>query len=93
MLSVNTIHQAINEYNKYHAPEVTAHLKVHSQNTYCVLFTGSFCQTCGFYDYFDDFRFLLVDQGIDTTITQITEIDTGAYVYFQHKRLDGIDGI
>jgi superoxide reductase len=92
VLHVNTIQQAIDEYHKYHAPEVIANLKVHSQNIFCVLFSGSFCQTCGFYDYFDDFKFLLADHGIDTTVTQITETDTGAYVYFQRKRVAGIDG-
>lgn len=83
MLNVDKIHRSINEYNKYHAPEVTAQLKVNLNNTYCILFTGSFCKTCGFYDYFDDFKFLLSDHGINSTITQVTETEIGSYVHFQ----------
>ena len=90
MLNVNTIHQAIDEYNKYHAPEVKAQLKNYDKHSYYVLFTGSFCYTCGFYDYFDDFKYLLEDKGICTMINQITETGTGVYVLFRHKRSDGI---
>jgi hypothetical protein len=89
VLSVNTIHQTIDEYNRYHAPEVTVQLRTYDKHSYCILFTGSFCHTCGFYDYFDDFKYLLEDHGIHTMIIQITETDTGAYVSFQHKWSDG----
>jgi len=85
VLSVNTIHQTIDEYNRYYAPEVIAQLSNNDKHSYCILFTGSFCYTCGFYDYFDDFKYLLEDHGIWTEINQITETDTGAYVSFQQK--------
>lgn len=85
MLSVNTIHQTIDEYNRYHAPEVTVQLSNYDKRSYCMLFTGSFCHTCGFYDYFEDFKYLLKDHGTNTMIIQISETDTGAYVSFQHK--------
>ncbi|MCW4040789.1 MAG: hypothetical protein NWE83_08585 [Candidatus Bathyarchaeota archaeon] len=91
MLSANTIHQTINEYNKYHTPVVTAHLSEYDQLSYCILFTGSFCHTCGFYDYFDDLRFLLEDHGIHTTISEITETDTGAYVSFQRVAIKNVE--
>jgi len=87
--NVSTIHQTIDEYNKYHAPEVIAQLSNYHKHSYCVRFTGSFCYTCGFYDYFDDFKYLLEDHGIMTKIIKITETDTGAYVSFQHNRCDG----
>lgn len=88
MLRVNTISKIIEEYNKYHAPEVRARLSNYDKQSYCILFTGSFCYSCGFYDYFDDFKYLLEDHGIHTLINQITETDTGAYVSFKHKHSD-----
>ena len=48
-----------------------------------VEFTGSFCETCGFYDYFDDFRILLEDDfGLKTDTKKIEEIHEGAVVEF-----------
>ncbi len=90
MSNVNTIRQTINEYNRYHAPEATAQLSNYDKHSYCIRFNGSFCYTCGFYDYFDDFKYLLEDHGLSTMINKITETETGFYVSFQHKRNDGI---
>jgi superoxide reductase len=92
VLSVNTVHQTIDEYNRYHAPEATVQLSNYDKHYYCVQFTGSFCYTCGFYDYFDDFKYLLEDHGIITVIDQVTETVSGAYVSFQLKRSDGKRG-
>jgi len=53
------ISQAIVSYNKYRSPEVTAKLISFNGNELRLQFEGSFCTTCGFYDYLEDFVFEL----------------------------------
>jgi len=76
------LEKAIEEYNKYRAPEVKATLVFLSDNEFKVMFGGSFCYTCGFYDYFDDFKFELEDLGVKVEIKEIQETSEGAIVTF-----------
>lgn len=46
---------ALSNFNKYHSPESRASLVKISKDNCVVQFTGSFCETCGVFDYFDDF--------------------------------------
>jgi len=46
-------------------------------------FTGTFCYTCGFHDYFEDYQVLLEEKGLKTKITEIEETDEGAFVKFE----------
>jgi superoxide reductase len=77
--------ESISEYNKYRTPEATAKLVSIENNRLKIEFKGHFCFTCGFYDYFDDLRFLLEDNNIITEIIKIDEIDQGAVVTFNIK--------
>jgi hypothetical protein len=47
---------AIEEYNKYHAPEAVAKLIEAGGGHAAIALSGPFCRTCGLYDYFDDLR-------------------------------------
>ena len=76
------IKQTIEEYNKYRTHEVTARLILIESSNCKIDFTGHFCFTCGVYDYFDDFRFLLEESNVKAKITEIEEIDEGAIVTF-----------
>jgi hypothetical protein len=76
------IEDAINEYNKYRSPEANAKLLKIEKHGFQVDFTGSFCRTCGFYDYFDDLRIILENKGLRTRITKIEEKNEGALVAF-----------
>lgn len=58
-LDEEAISQAVIRYNKYRDPEVTARLLSFKDNKLILKFEGSFCTTCGFYDYFEDFIFEL----------------------------------
>lgn len=61
-----------------------AELRDQSENGFCVFFDGSFCETCGYYDYYDDLQVLLEDEyGVDSKIVEITHIDKGDLVRFQ----------
>lgn len=78
---------AIKEYNKYRAPEAVARLFEWKRNKVKIKFEGPFCKSCGFYDYFDDFKILLKDRNINVRVGRIKEIENGAIVEF--KILEG----
>jgi hypothetical protein len=70
------IEGAIGAYNKYRSPEVTAEL-LHFQKDgerFDVSFKGTFCRTCGFYDYFEDLVYEILDEAeIQTRILTVKE--------------------
>jgi len=77
------VDRAIKEYNKYRVPEVKASLIEFNENILRISFEGSYCLTCGFYDYFDDFKITLEDLGLKTDITDIEEKDESVTVNFK----------
>jgi len=76
------IKKAIEEYNKYRSPEIVAKLTSVSKRSFKVEFTGPFCLTCGFYDYFDDFKIVLEEYGLRVRVEEIEELGDGAVVKF-----------
>ena len=72
------------EFNKYRAPEIIAEIISFDKESFKIEFEGSFCYTCGFYDYFDDYKILLEDDyDVKTEIVEILEIKEGAVVTFK----------
>ena len=63
----------VKEYNKHHSPEAKAEIVKISENEILVKFAGSFCRTCGVYDYFEDFVYLLEENLIKVRIAEIKE--------------------
>jgi hypothetical protein len=47
---------ALPEFNRIRVPEVEATVKEITEDGFTVFFSGSFCNTCGYYDYFEDAR-------------------------------------
>ena len=75
---------AISEYNRYRVNLVQAELRDLSETGFSVFFDGSFCETCGYYDYYDDLQVLLEDEyGVNSKIVEITHIEKGDLVRFQ----------
>ena len=83
-----TLFKAVEEFNRYRAPEAKAELLSVNDCGFTVRFSGPFCYTCGFYDYFDDLRVILEENGLNTEIVRIVEIDEGAVVEFKPVRGD-----
>ena len=81
------VNVAIRKFNKYRSPEAKAKLLRLDDKEIVVDFTGTFCQTCGFYDYFDDFRIFLEEIGIKTKIIEINKKIDGATVIFCPKNV------
>lgn len=77
------IESAILEYNKYRSPEAEANLISISTGEFKIEFRGSFCYTCGFHDYIEDYRVILEERGLNTTILSIEETEKGAIVTFR----------
>ena len=53
---------AIETYNRYRSPFITAKLVEVRGNFLTIDFDGAFCRSCGVYDYFEDFIYELIDQ-------------------------------
>lgn len=74
---------AIEDYNELRSPEAHAELVSRENERFRVSFTGHFCHTCGFYDYFEDLQEKLRDRGVETKVLEIQERGDGAVVTFQ----------
>lgn len=83
------VEDAILEYNRYRSPEAAARLILIIEKWFKIEFKGTFCSTCGFYAYFDDYKILLQEAGLETEIVRVMEIEEGAVVDF--KTVDSID--
>jgi len=54
------------------------------ETSFTVFFDGSFCETCGYYDYYEDLQVLLEDEyGIYSRIIDIRHLEKGDLVRFQ----------
>lgn len=78
-----TLKKALPEFNRIRVPEVNATVTEVSEDGFTALFSGSFCSTCGYYDYFEDLLYLLLDDyGVHTKISEIEHEDEGDYVKY-----------
>jgi hypothetical protein len=78
--------EALPEFNRIRVPEVEATVKEVSEDGFSEFFSGSFCHTCGYYDYFEDLLYLLLDDyGLDTKIVGIEQMEDGDYVRYDIK--------
>ena len=76
--------EALPEFNRIRVPEVEATIKEVHEDGFTVFFSGSFCHTCGYYDYFEDLLYLLLDDyGLKTEIVEINQENEGDYVRFR----------
>ncbi len=77
---IERVLRAISRYNMYRNKEANARLIFASRAKVIVEFSGSFCYSCGFYDWIDDLRYELIDElNLDVKIASIDEIKLGVY--------------
>ena len=82
--SLERINAGIHEYNRYRMNLVEAELKELDEASFLVFFDGSFCETCGYYDYYEDLQVLLEDDyGVNSRIIEINHIEKGDLVRFK----------
>ena len=60
------VSRTIEVYNRYRSPEATAKLLKLEKDSFIIEFEGSFCQSCGVQDYFEDFIYEL--EGLSSAI-------------------------
>ena len=78
-----TLDVALYEFNRIRTYEVEARVVEYIDGGFKVFFSGSFCHTCGYYDYFEDLLYLLLDDfGVETEITDVSQEEEGDYVSF-----------
>ena len=81
---MKAIQNAVEDFNRYRVPEAEAEVLEVTKEGFKVRFKGTFCETCGFYDYFDDLKYILGDMfGQKSEITSIEEIPGGAEVEYR----------
>jgi superoxide reductase len=79
-----TLDVALHEFNRIRTREVEVKVVEHFNGGFKVFFSGSFCHTCGYYEYFEDLLYLLLDDfGVKTEITDVSHMEEGDYVSFQ----------
>ena len=72
--------RTIEVYNRYRSPEVTAKLVELERDSFTVEFEGSFCQSCGVQDYFEDFiHELEAVSGFEVEIDEIEQISPRSF--------------
>ena len=70
----DSINEILVEFNKFRSPEVTAKLIRFNDGKLMLEFKGSFCNTCGFHDYFEDFIYEMKRlRNVELHIEQIRE--------------------
>ena len=67
------VEKSIRFYNKYRTPEAIAQLTALDDNEIKIKISGSFCETCGLYDWIEDLVYILKDHGIETETSKIIE--------------------
>ncbi|MEO0229409.1 MAG: hypothetical protein ABIM42_01880 [candidate division WOR-3 bacterium] len=77
------VRRTLAEYNRYRYPEVKADIVSFSKGEIRIVFSGPFCRTCGFYDYFEDYGVILEKAGIKVEISKVEEFENGAIVLFK----------
>jgi len=81
------LEHVVDEFNKHRHPEVTARLSILGKDFVDIDFLGTYCLTCGFYDYFEDFIEMLRDVGVETEIEHVEEFIGGATVQYRIRML------
>ncbi len=71
----NKIRKAIIKYNKYRAPEAIAKVIKNEDNLVYVKIEGTFCETCGLYDWIEDLKYVFEEYGLSSDIIDIKDDD------------------
>ena len=73
----------LEEFNRLHGSEARARILKLEGDEVIIEFEGSFCATCGLYDYFDDIRWEAIDLGLELEPVEVLETEEDD---FEHGR-------
>lgn len=70
---VKALDKAIELYNKYRSPEAHARLMGIKGDFVFIEFSGSYCMTCGLYDWIEDFVYVLEDLNVKAKLVDVID--------------------
>ncbi|ABL78611.1 hypothetical protein Tpen_1213 [Thermofilum pendens Hrk 5] len=74
------------EFNRLHGSEGQVRVVEWRGDGFVAEFVGSFCVTCGFYDYFEDFALMVAERGVRVGVVDVEEFEGGARVAYRFLR-------
>lgn len=77
------LQRVIDEFNRLHGSEAEARIVAVDGDEVIIEFEGSFCATCGLYDYFDDIKWEALDFGPEIEPVEVVEAEEDE---FEHGR-------
>ncbi|MEO2152787.1 MAG: hypothetical protein ABGW50_09050 [Thermococcus sp.] len=77
------LRKVIEEFNRLHGSEARARVLKLEGDEVIIEFEGSFCATCGLYDYFDDIKWEAMDLGLELEPVEVLEAEEDE---FEHGR-------
>ncbi|AFL94263.1 hypothetical protein CL1_0048 [Thermococcus cleftensis] len=83
MEGVEKLERVLGEFNRLHGAEARARIVEMKGDEVIIEFEGSFCATCGLYDYFDDIRWEARDFGLEIEPVEVLEAEEDD---FEHGR-------
>jgi len=67
-------------YNRYRSPEAIINVLSVENSVIEVVLSGSFCRSCGVYDWIEDYKYELIDlTGRQVDIIEVEQIDDESY--------------
>jgi hypothetical protein len=83
MEDAQKLRRVIEEFNRLHGSEANARILSMEGDEVIIEFEGSFCATCGLYDYFEDIKWEALDLGLEIEPVEIVEAEEDD---FEHGR-------
>ena len=80
---MEALRRVLDEFNRLHGSEARARIVRAGEGEVVVEFEGSFCATCGLYDYFEDIKWEAFDFGLRVEPVEILEAEEDD---FEHGR-------
>ena len=77
------VRKTVKIFNRYHSPEASAKLLGFDGEYVDVEFTGPYCRTCGYYDYFEDLISEADELGLKMEIVFIRDLVEYAVVRYR----------
>lgn len=80
---MGSLEKVLEEFNRLHGSEANARIVEAGDDYVIIEFEGSFCATCGLYDYFDDIKWEAMDFGLELEPVEVLEAEEDE---FEHGR-------
>ena len=81
--NAGVLERVLREFNRLHGSEAEARILSTGDDEVIIEFEGSFCATCGLYDYFEDLKWEALDFGLELEPFEVIEAEEDG---FEHGR-------